>query len=296
MMADETASYGVIVRVHDRMDDLGVLLGLIRHRWQRAPRQLVVVSNGMSAGIEVPRDARELADCVIEQDHNTGDCLGSLDLIESGLGVLDPSLDWVVLLEADTWVLDDAVVHRTIEHLAATRQRWASARWVEKRPSLALDFAIFARSLVRDARHLFRRSADDVDAEGLVARRLTQLGETPLLLQEAMPVHVPGFVRRLGFDRYQGRYRSFPGVPMLTHHVEDLPGGMNEKLRLANSVAGKALFPEVEAGTPQSRIIRRSLAALRRWIPRGQWVRLQKRLPGQPPASVARPLSEPKIR
>ena len=259
----------VLIRVYDRLADLEVALELVRSRWTRFPYHVVVAASGAADGHRPSPRARALADEVVELDANPGKMAGTGRLLRAGLARVPADCDWTVLLEADTWVLGDAVIERTIARLTRARAGWCSAEWVERRWTLGLDLVVARRDLLASDPALF----DGGDAlEARVCHRLAERGERFLYLREAMPVHAPRLLRCLA-GAPGGRFRCFPAVPMVTHHVEDLPGGIEEKKVLANACAGERVFPVGDAAT-LVRLRRRMLfeRRLARLAPRSGWL------------------------
>ncbi len=260
----------VLLRVFDRIDDLRVCLRLIREGWTRNRYQVLIVSNGREAGHAVPRellgDGVELA----ELTDNPGHALGNSRLLMHGVAQLPERASHVVLLEADTWLFDDALIVRYLDRMERSGAGWASAAWLERFHSLALDFALLDADILREHPGLLDF---ELHPECHVANVLNDLGVGYELVKELMPVHVPRLVREL-LPHTAGRFRCFPEGPMVTHHVEDLPGGMEQKLREANWTAGKAWFEVSAPGDipRENRRLRRG-QRLARWAPRSGWLR-----------------------
>jgi len=268
----------VLLRVHDRMADLAVCVELIRKYWKRDRYHLVVVSNGPAAGHTLPESVRAAADNCVELAHNSGHLVGNAQLLMAGIKHLPAECRYTVLLEADTWVFSDALVQKYVHRLAAENAVWASAEWIEKRWSLGLDFAVAETAYLQGNPEIFNFTTD---AESWVCQHLRAGGEHFLYITEAMPVHQPKCLKFFG-ERHSGRFRSFPRAGMVTHHVEDLPHGLETKQYLANVCLGRREFPVGDA-----RVIRREhrrlrmLMALAPFLPRSRWYR-PKRPQGLP--------------
>jgi hypothetical protein len=276
----------VLLRVHERMADLEVGLEIIRKHWHRGPYHVLVVSNGLSRRIPVPDGARRLADQVLELDDNPGHMRGTSQLLQAGIAAVPAHCRWTVLLEADTWIFDDAVLRRCMEQMERQRRVWASAIWVEKFYSLALDAAIVETAFARDHPTLFE-FREPPGPEAWVHEELQRAGQQPLYIREHMPVHVPAAMRRF-HNPFGGRFRTFVGARMVTHHVEDLPGGLLEKKRIANHVLGRREFDVPwDDDLPRRQRRLRLEESLRRWVPRSTWFRKRRwrTLQVRPPAA-----------
>ena len=261
----------VLVRVFDRMADLEVGLGIIRRHWTRHACRVVVVSNGLSAGHAVPAACGALADEVLELPHNAGHIEGASQLLQAGLPRLDPRAGHVVLIEADNWLFSDALIADYRQRMVQRQAVWASADWVERHHSLAVDFAIADIGFLQAHPEVLRFGRN---AETHVCNRLRELGALYVFIRECMPVHVPKSLRAL-HDPYGGRLRSFPRAGMVTHHVEDLRGGMAEKMAFANAVLGRREF-EVPGDFAALGRKLRAIEALARIAPRSRWFKPKK--------------------
>jgi hypothetical protein len=260
----------VLVRVFDRMADLEVNLGLIRRHWTHHDCRVIVVSNGLAAGHRVPAAARALADEVLELDTNAGHVGGAAQLLRAGLPLLDASAACAVLIEADNWLFSDVLIESYRLRMAREGAVWASAEWVERHHSLAVDFAIADIGFLQAHPQIFDFARS---AETHVCNTLRDLGANYLLLTECMPVHVPKSLRKL-HDPYGGRLRSFTRAQMVTHHLEDLAGGLIEKMARANVVLGRREFDvPVPGGIGRERRKLRLIEWLARVAPRSRWIK-----------------------
>lgn len=260
----------VLVRVHDRMRDLELCLQVIRDTWKRRRWPVIVVSNGLARGIRVPESVRAAADEVVELEENPGHMGGNAQLLREGLRRVPGDATHVVLLEADTWLMDDALVERYARRLDAEDAVWASAAWHERWQSLAVDFAVVRADFLRAEPAVAEFTAHP---ESHVAGLIRSRGRRYLLISELMPVHIPKLMRRF-WNPSGGRFREFPEGPMVTHHVEDLAGGHEEKMARANAAAGRRIFAIRTPDDPEAerRRIRR-IRRLARLTPRSSWWR-----------------------
>lgn len=256
------------------MADLAVCVDLIRKYWNRDRYYLVVVSNGLPAGHRLPESVRAAADHCVELTHNPGHLQGNAQLVLAGVGHIPAGCRYTVLLEADTWVFSDALVQQYVRRLAAGNAVWASAEWIERRWSLALDFAIVATAYLQGHPATFNYTQD---AESWVCDHLRAEGRRFLYIPENMPVHQPKFLQLFG-KRYDGRFRSFPAAGMVTHHLEDLPQGLETKKYLANVCLGRREFPVGDAASIRRGHWRiRMLMAVAPYLPRSSWYRAKQK-------------------
>jgi len=265
------------------MADLAVCIDAIRKHWKRDDYYLVVVSNGLSAGHALPASIRAAANHCVELPRNAGHLRGNSQLILAGLPHLPAACRYTVLLEADTWIFSDVLAQKYARRLETENAVWASAEWIEKRWSLGLDFAIAETAYLQRHPEMFNFT---VDAESWVCNHLRAAHRRFLYIRENMPVHQPRCLK-IFRQRHGGRFRSFPRAGMVTHHLEDLPHGLETKQYLANICLGRREFPVGDAN-----IIRRkhrqlrALMMLATFLPRSRWYRpkLQKNFPAEAPS------------
>lgn len=259
----------VLVRVFDRIPDLGVCLETIRTTWVENDYQVVVVSNGGGQGHRIPpADLGSFELLSLEQ--NAGHIRGNSQLLVEGLRRMSAECRYVVLIEADTWLFGDALITRIIRRMESRDWVWSSASWLDRYHSLALDFAVVSADAARSHPELFdfARHAECHVANTLRAKHLGY-GFIP----ELMPVHVPRFVRALT-PPTGGRFRCFPQAPIVSHHVEELAGGMEEKKWWANATLGREEF--LVANPTNWEAQRRRLVwaqRLAKLSPRASWLR-----------------------
>ena len=262
----------VLLRVHDRMHDLEICVDVIRKHWTAGKYVLLVASNGGTRGLTVPPSVRAAADRVLEVDGDAGHFGGSAQLLHAGIRAVPDDCRWTILLEADTWIFGDAILQRYIRRLEAEQKVWASALWVERFYTLALDVAVVNTAFAQSQPHLFD-FVEPPGPEAWVHNQLRAAGQRPLYIREHMPVHIPALLRRF-YPGHGGRFRTFVGAQMLTHHIEDLPGALQQKLRIANEVLGVREFNVPgTAHLRRRRIVRRLAEGLRLWVPRSTWIR-----------------------
>jgi hypothetical protein len=259
----------VIVRVHDRMADLEVCLEVLRRHWTRHDYRVIVVSNGRIRGFKVPPRVRGLAGQVVELAHNAGHLAGNSQLLREGVRHAGKDAEFAVLLEADTWVFSDRLVDRYLRRMRETGAVWASSEWYDRWHSLGLDLAIVRMDFLKGHPDLF----DFTDrAEAHVCNVLRRVGARYLVMGECSPVHMPYFARVFLRPRDGHRVQAFSRVPMVTHHVERLAGGMEEKKAFANLILGRREFdvpPGVGTGWTRAGYLLHEWFL--RWAPRSSW-------------------------
>ncbi len=285
-----TSRICVIVRVHDRLEDLAVCVDVIRRCWIRHQVHLVVCFNGASRGLQLPPTVLKSADRCVVLDENAGHIEGNAQLLRAGIPHIPSDCAFTVLLEADTWLFDDLLLERYCGRLEAEAAHWASAAWTDRYHSLALDLAIVRSSTLRELPGL---SAFREHAECRVANVLLDHDRRWILIRELMPVHIPASLRRF-WNRYGGRFRSFPEGPMVTHHLEDLPRGMIQKKQEANSMLGEAWFADVPPldWRREARQLRR-IRLLARLMPRKAWIASPRRRSFTEDAAGHGPVQQP---
>lgn len=265
----------VLIRVYDRLADLPVCLDAIARHWQRHHYHVIVASNGRADGHPLPPQIASRVAVVVDCDDNAGHVAGSGALLRAGLRHVPAGCRYTVLLEADAWLHTDVVLDRYIQLMTATGAVWASGVWVEKYGSLAVDVAVAQSAMVRAHPGLFDFSAR---AERHVAAYLAARRLPPLHLREHMPVHVPAVLRPFHSEP-RGRFRCFPEGALVTHHLEDLPGGLTEKMQWANATLGRREYDVPDLGD-LARVHRRLVwrQRLARLAPRSSWFRRRRRL------------------
>lgn len=224
----------VLIRVYDRIDDLAYNLKIIRDTWVQNSYSVVVVFNGQQCGYKLPSIINELADNVLILAENAGHLKGNSQLLLEGLKHIRLSVfDYVIILEADTWLYTDQLVSKYIGKLEVSDAVWASARWYDRFYSLATDFAIIKSIYLVANAAIFDF---DTYPECYVCNYLLHHGQKYVLISENMNVQLPSYIKRFPFAP-MGRFYSFPASKMVTHHIEQLKYGMRTKKRHFNIVA-----------------------------------------------------------
>lgn len=262
----------VIIRLFNRVTDAAENIALIRRTWTRHDYQIIVVANGVAAGHTLLADARR--DCMyIELGENAGHIAGNAQLLKAGAKAIPADCDFTVILESDTWLMDDLLIDKYIGKLNAAADRvWASANWVDKYHSFAVDFALIKTPFLRANPGLFD-FAPEVTAECGIYNFLRDKRLTGLQIKELYPTHSP---RALpwGPEVYFRRRCAFPLGPMVTHHIEHVAGGIERKKIIANRTAGKMVFAAGDDGPVPLALHRALLIAwqyLLIFVPKSRW-------------------------
>ncbi len=263
----------VIIRVYSRIKDLEICLDIIRRYWTHNKYFLIVVSNGLQNGHIIPASCRKAADLTIELEENAGHLKGNSQLILAGLDKVGIEYDYTILLEADNWLFDDTLICKYLEKMQKENAVWASAEWIEKYYSLALDFAIVRTNFIKKHPEIFNFT---IHAESYVCNHIRMLKEKYVLISECMPVHIPKLLR-IFHNPSKGRVRSFDRALMVTHHVEELPSGLEEKKTLANIVLGRKEFDVQGRDNIRFRSLKlRIFLLLVRICPRSTWFKKKR--------------------
>lgn len=232
----------VLIRVYNRIDDLLTNLEIINNLWTGRNYPLFVVSNGIQSGFSIPPKVFDTAQ-VIELEKNPGHLSGAIELLQGGLERIPDLYEYIVTLEADTWVLSDRLVNRIIAKCERDPDIvWAAGNWVDKLHSVATDFAIIRFSFIKEHLDLLRFTSED-SIEACIYSEILRLNKRVMIIPEVYPTHLPRAMP-WSVQARDRRRQVFPRAPMVTHHVEELPGGIAQKKRIANQTAGKKLFPD----------------------------------------------------
>lgn len=230
----------VLIRVFDRMSDLECNVAVIRRCWQDRKYPIFIVSNGSKLGFGVPESVRNDAE-IIELSENPGHFHGASQLLMTGISAVPLQYKYLVILEADTWLLSDRILRKYIDTMEKDNDVViCAANWIDKYHSTAIDCAIIRLSFFRQHLELFDFGNGDSiesrlysDVIGFGKKVVTIKEAYPTVLPKAMPFNVQADGRRR---------RVFPRMPMVTHHIENLSGGVEEKKIIADKTAGKSIF------------------------------------------------------
>lgn len=236
----------VLIRVYDRLEDLKQNLQIIRNTWTQNDYYIIVVSNGKSNGFHIDADCYSLIDKLVILEENAGHRKGNSQLLLEGIKYIPDYTAFTLILEADTWVYQDTLITKYTNLLAAHKKKvWASADWYDKYYALATDFAIIKTDFVKQHPELFDF---DLFPECHVCNIVHNSGREFIWITENMPVHIPSYVP-FGYPYVpnikEKRFYVFPKSRTVTHHIEFLKHGIEDKKRYFNIVAGLDYFEEV---------------------------------------------------
>lgn len=239
----------ILIRVYDRIEDLKYNLQIIRDTWKENEYYIIVVSNGKNKGYEMPAQSLQLIDKLIILEENAGHRKGNSQLLMEGAKDIPADCDFTLILEADTWLYTDAIVTKYTRLLSESKDIvWASADWYDRFYALATDIAIVKSDYIKTNPNIFNF---ELFPECHITNFLRDTGAKFMWITENMPVHVPSYIKY----KYpyvpnikEGRFYVFPQSKMVTHHIEYLKRGMDEKKRYFNIVSDCDYFPNIKTG------------------------------------------------
>lgn len=223
-------------------------------------------------GHALPRGALGNAE-LVELSENEGHIKGNSQLLKAGVERLTADFPYTVILESDTWLMDDRLIDRYINELEKSERRvWASANWVDKYHSLALDFALIKTSFLLKHPGLFDFTGANM-AECAVYNYIKSAGFESVEIGELYPVHTPRILPG-GPEVFLRRRNAFPSGPMVTHHLEHIGNSMEKKKEAANRAAGKIIFDTGQSAPAALALWRRLLImhqAVLQIAPKSRW-------------------------
>lgn len=237
----------VLIRVYDRIDDLRYNLQIIADTWSNNNYHVIVVSNGKSKGYDIPSESLPLIDRFVILEDNAGHRKGNSQLLMEGIKYIPENSDFTLILEADTWVYGDDIISKYTKLLSQSSNAvWASADWYDKYYALATDFALIKTDYIRKNPGIFDF---ELFPECHISNFLRDTNAGYIWIKENMPVHVPSYVSY----KYpyvpnikEGRFYVFPKSKTVTHHIEYLKGGMEQKKVYFNIISNVDYFPEAK--------------------------------------------------
>lgn len=236
----------VLIRVYDRIEDLKYNLQIIRNTWKENDYYVIVVSNGKEKGFEIKPQFLPLIDKLVILDQNAGHSKGNSQLLMEGANYIPDDCDFTLILEADTWVYTDAIITKYTHLLSISPTTvWASADWYDKYYALATDFAIIKSDYIKKNQGIFDF---ELFPECHIANFLRDTDVQFTWITENMPVHVPSYVRKYPYipNIKEGRFYVFPKSRTVTHHIEFLKRGIEQKKEYFNIVANYDYFTEAK--------------------------------------------------
>ena len=238
----------ILIRVYDRIEDLKHNLQIISDTWKENDYYTIVVSNGKSNGYEVTPDSLPLIDKMVILEENAGHRRGNSQLLMEGIKYIPSDCKYTLILEADTWMYGDRIISKYTSLLDKSDFAvWASADWYDKYYALATDFAIIKTQYIIKNPGIFDF---ELFPECHISNFLRDTNAGYLWIKENMPVHVPSYVKY----KYpyipnikEGRFYVFPKSKTVTHHIEYLKGGMEQKKRYFNIIANDDYFTDIKS-------------------------------------------------
>lgn len=238
----------ILIRVYNRVEDLKHNLQIISDTWKENDYYTIVVSNGKSNGYEVTPDSLPLIDKMVILEENAGHRRGNSQLLMEGIKYIPSDCKYTLILEADTWMYGDRIISKYTSLLDKSDFAvWASADWYDKYYALATDFAIIKTQYIIKNPGIFDF---ELFPECHISNFLRDTNAGYLWIKENMPVHVPSYVKY----KYpyipnikEGRFYVFPKSKTVTHHIEYLKGGMEQKKRYFNIIANDDYFTDIKS-------------------------------------------------
>jgi hypothetical protein len=266
----------IIIRVYDRVADLELNLEIIKKTWLLNKYYIIISANGVKDGFALPDKVIKLSSKINIIGDNIGHLKGNSQLLLTALPYIPSSCKYTIILEADTWVFSDDLIEKYISLLDASEAVWASAKWYDKCFSLATDFAIIKTEFLYSYSDVFKFSKLP---ECYVANFLDKNNKKYLYIKENMPVLLPAYIKKYPYS-FCGRFFVFPKSKTVTHHVEFLSGGIEEKKFFFNVVSRVHVFDHLYAKKKTSReFLKIKIAHLFSYIfPRKSWFKKNIRL------------------
>ncbi len=266
----------VLLRVYNRISDLEVNIDLIRRCWQDGNYRIFIAANGLSDGFIVPQGVQDVT-TVFDLGDNPGHKSGASQLLSTGLRNIPDEYEFVVTLEADTWILSEKIVTKYLGQMRNDEKIvWAGANWVDKFHSAAIDFAIVRVDFFKQNLNLLQFDRMD-SIESRLFNDIHKAGMKVLNIKETYPTHIPKAMP-FAVQASGRRRRAFPSVPMVTHHLEDLKGGLDEKVRIACQTAGYKIFEDARKNTTLKiyRAAYRFYEKVLQIVPKSRWLKGRK--------------------
>jgi len=264
----------IIIRVYDRIEDLACNLKIIIDTWARYDYYIIVVSNGYKDGYVIDKHDHQFIDKLVVLEENSGHKKGNSQLLLEGMKYIPEECMYTIILEADTWIYGDRTIHTYIGELNEQKDIvWASADWYDKQYGLATDFAIIRTQYIKNNPKLFDF---ELFPECYIANYLKGTKVDFMWIEENMPVHVPSYVPKYPYvnNSKEKRFYVFPKSKMVTHHIEYLKNGMEQKKRYFNIVSKSNYFPDVVTKRKKWNLLKMKFwIALSLYFPKRSWLR-----------------------
>lgn len=239
---------GVLIYTHDRVDDARINIEIIRNVWQKNKFfknvEIVHSYNGKSEWYP-----KKYSEDLLVRTKNTWHFQGASDLIDTGVKKFSSSVEYVIVLAADTWLVKPEFLEKVISTMFKNNLLLATCAWgvpgkMElKNVGMATDFFVIDLKWARKNnlfpirygefhkkyKDLFLyQSCGNVMLEKLMlARFVDAVGreqgfngsakksafEKILIMSERVPVH-----RVIRKDGTWERKMHWPKIGLLTHH------------------------------------------------------------------------------
>jgi len=229
----------------------------------------MIACNGEGNGYPISEAAKTQVDKVIYLDNNAGHLKGSSVLLLNSYPYIPDDCIYTLILEADTWVYEDALISKYIKIMNDCNIDWASARWYDRFHSLATDFALVRTKYIKEHKDLF----DFVHfPECHIANHLRDNNGRYVYIKENMQTLIPSYIHFEWPYSKKGRFNCFPTGKMVTHHVEDYKTGFIIKKQEFNAVTGCRYFKDVpESNLVLAKICMRLSHLLQTILPKRSW-------------------------
>ncbi len=228
----------IVLRVYNRIEDLNYCVKIIRETWKLNHYHILLVSNGEKDGFLIPKSIVENCDEHLNLKENIGHFNGNSQLLLAGLKSIPANCSYTIILEADTWIFGDELINKYIAKLRVEKAVWASAQFYRYITNVATDFAIVDTSFIKANPAVFTFTGTP---EYYIGEYLTLHKYKFIYINENMPVNLPKYIKKYPFAP-TGRFFVFPRGKMVTHHIESLKGGMEEKKQHFNVVSDSNYF------------------------------------------------------
>lgn len=265
----------ILIRVYNRIEDLVANLKIIRELWKKYNKSHIIVTfNGKKDGFNLPNDINSYADNVIILEENLGHLKGNSQLIKEGYNLIPKDTDILILLESDTWLFDENIIEKYIDIMRKDNVVWCSSEWSRRSWSLGLDLAIINFQAIKE--HYMQLFDFEVNPEQWVADNLIKRGLRFEYITELMPVHIPRVISSI-FRIKDRRLHVFLKGKMVTHHVEHLKYGIDEKYAIANCLLENPFFQtKIHKNRFLIKLIYNFLYVLINITPQSSWFRKKR--------------------
>ncbi len=240
-------SIAVIIRTYSRVEDTKALVEIIKKKWKNNNYTLFIAHNGKKDGYFLDPSLSENA-TILEYDNNSGHRTGARDLVQNAYAHIENNnnFEYILFIESDFWLLDEKLLCDAIK----SKKDISTSIWIEKRQSLGVDFFLVKKAYLDANKELLNwADSPETDMKRAFDKNIEKQGKASLyIFDELRPIHAPSLMRKifksfLKLSHYEGgRFRIFPEAMAVTHHIEDLENGIDEKKALANALLGEVFF------------------------------------------------------